>query len=111
MNRKYMDEQLKQSTAHLANLVHKGSFLKGNIVTMKRVCGNKNCKCTTEGKKHISMYIGKKENATTKMIYVPKDLEDEVKAKIDAYHKIKDLIKNISELNYSYLDLKKKGDA
>ena len=57
------------------------------------------------------MYIGKKENATTKMIYIPKDLEDEVKAKIDAYHKIKDLIKNISELNYSYLDLKKKGDV
>jgi len=45
------------------------------------------------------------------MIYIPKDLEDEVKTKIDAYHKIKDLIKNISELNYSYLDLKKKGDV
>ncbi len=56
------------------------------------------------------MYIGKKENSTIKMIYIPKDMEDEVKAKIDAYHKIKDLIKNISELNYSYLDLKKKSD-
>jgi hypothetical protein len=57
-----------------------GSFLKGNTVTIRRVCGNKNCRCSRPGKKHISMYIGKKENNTTKMIYVPKKLEEEVSA-------------------------------
>ena len=106
-----MDLSLKQATTHLARLASIGSFLKGNTVTMKRVCGNKNCRCAKEGKKHVSMYIGKKENNTTKMIYVPKKLEEEVSSKVKAYHKIKDLIDKISELNYNQLEAKKKGDV
>jgi len=111
MNRKYMDAELKKATSHLAKLIHKGSFLRGNIVTMKRVCGYPNCKCVREGEKHVSMYIGKKQDATTKMIYIPKRLEDEVEKKINAYHGIKKLVEKVSELNYSDLKLKKKKDV
>ena len=108
MSRNYMDMQLKKATSHLARLVHKGSFIKGNIVTMKRTCGYPNCRCIKEGKKHVSMYIGKKQDGTTKMIYVPKRLEEEVEKKISAYHRIKKLVHEISELNYE--DLKEKKD-
>lgn len=108
---KYINMALKQATNHLEKIIGKASFLKGNIVIMKRVCGNKNCRCIKEGKKHISMYIGKKQNNTTKMIYVPKRLEDEVAAKVKAYHKIKDLVDKISELNYKDLEAAKKGDV
>jgi len=111
VNRKYMNLSLKQATNHLAKLIGKASFLKGNIVIMKRVCGNKSCRCIKEGKKHISMYIGKKQNNTTKMIYVPKRLEEEVTSKVKAYHKIKDLVDKISEINYADLELLKKGDV
>lgn len=46
------------------------------------------------------------------MIYVPKNLEQEVSAKIAAYQKIKDLTEKISEINYEQLKLKKqKGDV
>ena len=45
------------------------------------------------------------------MIYVPKKLEEEVSAKVKAYHRIKELVDKISELNYSDLELKKKGDV
>lgn len=111
MNQKYIDLSLKQATNHLAKLVSLGSFLKGNTVTMKRVCGNKNCKCVRLGEKHISMYLAKKQDNTTKMIYVPKELEDEISAKVKAYHRIKELVDKISELNYSNLETKKKGDV
>jgi len=106
-----MNLSLKQATTHLARLVGKASFLKGNIVIMKRVCGNKNCRCIRQGKKHISMYIAKKQNNTTKMIYVPKKLEEEVALKVKAYHKIKDLVDKISEINYRQIDAAKKGDV
>ena len=43
------------------------------------------------------------------MIYVPKRLEDEVGAKLDAYQKIKKLSEKISEINYSKLDIDKKS--
>jgi len=111
LDRKYMKMSLKQATTHLARLVSIGSFLKGNTVIMKRVCGNPNCRCIREGKKHVSMYLAKKENNTTKMIYIPRRLEEEVSAKVAAYHKIKDLTTRISELNYADLESKKKGDV
>jgi len=111
LNRKYMNLSLKQATSHLARLVSIGSFLRGNTVIMKRVCGNRNCRCIREGKKHISMYLAKKQNNTTKMIYIPKKLEEEVSAKVAAYHRIKELTDKISELNYADLEAKKKGDV
>ena len=112
MNRKYMDHELNQTTSHLANLVGKGSFLRGSPVVMKRVCGNPNCKCVLEGKLHSSLYISKNKDGTRNMIYVPKDLEEEVRAKISAYQKVKDLTEKISEINYEHLKLKKKkGDV
>jgi hypothetical protein len=54
------------------------------------------------------MYLAKKENNTTKMIYIPRRLEEEVSARVAAYHKIKKLTDRISELNYANLESKKK---
>jgi len=108
MNRNYMEMDLKKTTSHLARLVHKGSFLRGNPVIMERSCGNKNCRCYLEGKKHRSLYISKNKDGKRKMIYVPKIMEGEVKAKLDAYQKIKKLTEKISEINYRKLDIEKK---
>lgn len=102
-----MNTNLKKATSYLARIVHKGNYLRGNPVIMKRVCGNKNCKCIREGKKHISLYICKKEDGNTRMTYVPKRLEDEVQEKIANYRKIKKLLERISELNYTELKIKK----
>jgi len=108
MNRNYMDLDLKKATSHLAKLVHKGSFLRGNPVVMERVCGNKNCRCIREGKKHRSLYISKNKEGKRKMIYVPKRMEEEVKLKLDAYQKIKKLTEKVSEINYRKLEIEKK---
>lgn len=107
MNRNFMESELKKTTSHLAKLVHKGSFLRGNPVVMERMCGNKNCRCTLEGKKHKSLYISKNKDGDRKMIYVPRHLEDEVRGKLDAYQRIKRLTEKISELNYGEFKLKK----
>jgi len=110
MNRNYINLDLKKTTSHLARLVHKGSFLRGNPVIMERVCGNRNCRCNLLGKKHRSLYISKNKNGVRKMIYVPKRMEGEVKAKLDVYQKIKRLTEKISEINYRILDIDKKED-
>ena len=108
MNRYYMDEELKKASSHLAKLVHKGSFLRGNPVIMKRTCGNSNCRCIREGKKHKSLYISKNKDGKREMIYVPRRLEEEVMAKLDAYQRVKNLTEKISELNYKKLSKDKK---
>lgn len=107
MNRNYMNNQLKRATSHLAKLVYKGNYIRGNPVIMKRVCGNKNCRCIREGKKHASLYICRKEDGKTIMTYVPKRLEDDIQEKIANYHKIKKLLEKVSAISYSQLKLKK----
>ena len=111
MNRKYMDLDLKNTTSHLAKLTSKGKFLRGNPVIMRRVCGNKNCRCVLEGKKHKSLYISKNKDGKRKMICIPKRMEEEVMAKLEAYQKIKELTERISEINYSQLEIEKSGDV
>ncbi len=111
MNRKYMALNLKNTTSHLAKLTSKGKFLRGNPVIMRRVCGNPNCRCILEGKKHESLYISKNKDGKRKMIYVPKRLEEEVMAKLGAYQKIKKLTERISEINYGELEIEKSGDV
>ncbi len=111
MNRKYMELDLTTTISHLARLIGRGEFLRGNPVIMKRVCGNKNCKCILEGKKHKSLYISKNKDGKRKMVYVPRHLEYEVKGKLDAYQKIKKLTERISEINYHDLEIRKSGDV
>jgi hypothetical protein len=111
MNGKYMDLDLKNTTSHLTKLIGKGKFLRGNPVIMRRVCGNKNCRCVLEGKKHESLYISKNKDGKRKMIYVPKRMEEEVAAKLEAYQKIKRLTERISEINYGELEIEKSGDV
>ena len=109
MNRKYMELELKKLTSHLAKLVYGGNYIRANAVTMKRVCGNPRCRCATKNKKHVSLYLCRKQEAKTKMTYVPVKLEEDVQKKIDNYHKIKELLEKISELNYEQLKLDKES--
>ena len=102
-----MESQLKKTTSHLTKLVHEGNCIRGNAVIMKRVCGNLRCRCIVEGKKHNSLYVCRKQNGKTSMTYVPARLEDDVKKKIANYHKIKNLLERVSDLNYDQLKLKK----
>jgi len=107
MDRNYLESELKKSTSHLAKLAHEGNYVRGNAVTMKRVCGNPRCRCALEGKKHVSLYICRKQDGKTTMTYVPTRLEDDVQKKIANYHKIKDLLEKVSDLNYGQLKLNK----
>ena len=107
MNRKYMEGELKKATSHLAKIIYKGDYIRGNAVIMKRVCGNPRCRCALEDKKHVSLYLCRKQDGKTSMTYVPVKLEEQIQKKIANYHKIKNLLERASDLNYEQLKLNK----
>jgi len=47
----------RQARSQLVKLADSKRLLCGSLVTMARVCGNPNCKCIREGKKHVSLYL------------------------------------------------------
>ena len=57
-----------------------------------------------EGKKHVSMYLTTiRRNGKRKAIYIPIRLEEETKAMVDRYFKIKETLEEISDINLARL--------
>ena len=87
----------------LKRLADTGPFVDGSIAKVKRRCGNKNCKCYREGKKHESYYLMYKVAGITKAVYIPVDLEDEVRKWNEEYKRLKEITREISRINKSII--------
>jgi len=80
-----------------------GPFVDGSIAKVKRRCGNKNCKCYIKGEKHESYYLMYKVAGITKAVYIPVDLEDEVRKWNEEYRRLKETIRQISSIQKSII--------
>lgn len=80
----------------IKKLAEVGPFVDGSMVVVKRRCGNKNCKCYLKDEKHESYYLHYKEKGVTKAVYIPVDLEEEVREWNDNHRKLKEIVAEIS---------------
>ena len=103
MNKYKMKVNIAWLTRKRVGLIKKlsevGPFVDGSMAKVKRRCGNKNCKCYLLGQKHESYYLMYKVKGVTKAVYVPVDLEDEVREWNRQYKKLKKIIAEISKTN------------
>jgi hypothetical protein len=81
-------------------------WIEGTLVTTNRFCGRKNCACHTGGQKHPVMYVTWKENGKTVSLYVPKQLEAEVKSWVANYKKLKEVVRQISNIQKDIVRLR-----
>jgi len=93
--------------ALLKRLGKLGPFMGGSLVLIGRTCGNKeHCHCA-KGPKHVSLYLTFAEKGKTRTIYVPVDMEVEVRRWSQSYRDLKaDVAARVSRL----FDLKPKAD-
>jgi hypothetical protein len=112
MKRAAMGRREKDLLSNLSRLVNYSEYIHANLTIMGRVCGNKNCKCIREGKKHVSLYLTTvRKDGARNMIYIPKKLEDEVKASVEMFFKIKEMLEEVAAINLERLLGKKKKDV
>ena len=81
-------------------------WIEGTFVSTSRRCGKKNCACHKGGAKHPVLYLTWKENGKTVSLYVPRRLEPEVTEWVQNYKKLKDLIREISEIQKQIIRLR-----
>jgi len=81
-------------------------WIEGTLVTTTRICGRENCVCHTSGQKHPVMYVTWKENGKTVSLYIPKNLEAEVKSWVENYKGLKELIRQISNIQKDIVRLR-----
>jgi hypothetical protein len=89
-------ENDRQTRSQLAKLATGKRLLCGSLVTMARTCGNPRCKCVTERKKHVSLYLSIQDGKKRKMICIPKKWENTITQWVENYKKAKGLIADIS---------------
>ena len=81
-------------------------WIEGTLVTTSRKCGKDNCACHHQGPKHPVCFMTWKEEGKTVSLYIPRQLEPEVKQWAENYKKLKALIRQISEVQKQIVRLR-----
>jgi len=97
VHRAKMPAHERSARSRLAKLLHESPLLCGTIIQMSRTCGKDGCKCA-RGEKHVSGYLSIRLDDKRKMVYVPPELEDAVRERVDAYREAKALINEVSRM-------------
>lgn len=84
--------------ALLKKLAEVGPFVQGSFCTRKITCGKPGCRCA-DGEKHEAYVLTNKVRGKTVTTHVPRDLVDEVQSWAKQYKRVKELMKEISDLN------------
>ena len=92
----------RKREALLKELAATGPFVDGSIVKVRRKCGNKNCRCA-RGEKHECLYLMYKVKGITTGVYIPVDLEKEVKEWSQEYKRVKEIIREICRAQKSII--------
>lgn len=88
----------RRRDALLKRLGRLGPFVNGSLVLIARTCGNSaHCKCS-RGHKHVNTYLSYAAKGKTKMVYIPVDLEKDVRHWSAEYRGLKEVIAEIADL-------------
>ena len=81
-------------------------WIEGSFVSTSRFCGKKNCACHHGGSKHPVFYVTWKEKGKTVSLYVPRKLENDVRRWVQNYQKLKELIREVSDIQKQIIRLR-----
>ncbi len=110
MKKAAMSRAERDLISKITRLLNYSEFIHANLVPMERVCGNSNCRCIREGKKHKSLYlVTMTKEKKRKMIYIPKRLEEKAKQYVERYYRIKETLERVSDINLKRLLEEKKS--
>ena len=93
--RRFLQARQKQLQA-------KSPVLAASLVTIRRACGNPNCRCA-RGKKHLGHYLTWKLKAKTHTAYVPVDLVPQAKQWTQEHRRLKQLVHELTQLSLALI--------
>jgi hypothetical protein len=82
--------------SRLAKLIHEEPVLRGTLSVRHVTCGKPGCRCT-RGDKHLALFLSSSREGKTRQIFIPAELEPEVRQWVANYHHVRDLLEAVSE--------------
>jgi hypothetical protein len=86
-----LDSRLKQLAAA-------GPLLAASLSLVRKRCGQPSCRCHGDGPLHSAPHLTLKIDGTTRTVYVPQGLLQEVQAWVGEYQRLKNLLAEVSQL-------------
>jgi len=86
----------RDARSRLVKICADAPLLRGSLVTMRRRCGKPGCHCV-DGEKHASLYLAIRCGKRRKMIYVPSELEQQVREWVQSSQEIDRLLELVSQ--------------
>ena len=82
--------------SRLAKLIHEEPVLRGTLSVRRVTCGKAGCRCS-QGQKHLALFLSSSRKGKTRQIFIPAELETEIRQWVDNYHRVRDLLEAVSE--------------
>jgi len=92
----------RRTRSQLAQLLSQRGVIRGTLLVRKRKCGKTNCRCA-KGEGHESLFLVISENGRTRQFFVPKDWESRVRQWVEDYHRVRDLLEDVSRIYWDKL--------
>ena len=96
-HRAFLSNNDGKARSKLTKILHNYPLLCGSLVTLKRKCGKKGCKCE-KGEKHVSLCLSILVEGKRKMVHVPRDWEERIKKWVGNYKEAQDLMHQVSQV-------------
>lgn len=91
-----IQQQRQELTRKLASC---GPILRGSLIERFTVCGRPGCRCL-KGKKHGPyLYLSVFDGKGSRLVYVPQDLESEIRSWVQNYQEIAARFAELSDLS------------
>ena len=88
--------------SRLAKLVHDEPLLRGTLSTREITCGKATCRCA-RGHKHLCLYLTCSRGGRVHQLFIPKDIEQDVRKWVHNYRTVRELLEKLSEASWERL--------
>ena len=92
--------------SRIAQLVSQRRLLRGTLSERWGKCGKPNCRCA-RGELHQSLCLVQSHEGKPRQICVPRAWQERVRLAVSDYHKLQELMEEISELEWKRLKERK----
>ena len=102
ISRSKMTAAERHARSQLAQVLSQRGVIRGTLLVRKRKCGKANCRCA-RGEGHESLFLVISENGRTRQFFVPKDWESRVRQWVADYHRVRNLLEEVSRIYWDKL--------
>lgn len=106
MHRSKMSAQEREVRSRLAQLAHAKTWIHATLNVRLVTCGKSGCRCA-QGDRHRAVYLVSSAKGKKRQVFVPPELEEEVRQWVENYRTATGLLDQVSEEAWEELKRRK----